>query len=336
IHQASPFLDLPGEIREQIYYAALVRCTPIDLWPIKFTKDEATGCIFRFQEDLEFVRKEMATGLIATCRQIYFEAGNMFWSKNTFRFSGNTYWFGARRFLGTIGPRALAQLKTLELFAPLLDFNSREHPWPWKITHRRRGSYRHAAYYPAWAEYKTDLRNNVEHVHWLLESAKTSLDLKLVVPDGFGLTLPAVHYWRPPSWLHDLEFHLSEEFLRTLLLFTQKFAVVLEAGAILESLEMVEQLTNNNIDVLCQVGSIFNYASSQAKSINKVSKLWRSPHAEFDYLVGIPELFKQQEGCEVPALGGRANKISGPSRTLRVLRGFGGCKFFDRDRWNCA
>jgi hypothetical protein len=36
--QASPFLNLPGEIRTLIYRAALVSPTPIDLWPHKFVE----------------------------------------------------------------------------------------------------------------------------------------------------------------------------------------------------------------------------------------------------------------------------------------------------------
>jgi hypothetical protein len=124
--QDSPFLNLPAEIRELIYFAALARSTPIDLWPMKYEErdqDEENRCVFRLQEDLEWVRKEMASGLFATCKQISHQASSIFWSKNTFRFSGDIYWFGARRFLGTIGPRALSQLQSLELFAPLVDLN---------------------------------------------------------------------------------------------------------------------------------------------------------------------------------------------------------------------
>jgi hypothetical protein len=66
VQQKSPFLALPGEVREYLYYAALVRPTPIDLWPNKYQEDEDAGCIYRLQKDLEFVRKEMATGLIVT------------------------------------------------------------------------------------------------------------------------------------------------------------------------------------------------------------------------------------------------------------------------------
>ena len=37
--QASPFLDLPGEIRTQIYRCALLKQDPIDLWPAKAVLD---------------------------------------------------------------------------------------------------------------------------------------------------------------------------------------------------------------------------------------------------------------------------------------------------------
>jgi hypothetical protein len=88
---------------------------------MKYEEGTSTEVVFRLQEDLRFVRKEMAAGLLATCRQISHEASTIFWSKNTFRFSGDIYWFGARRFLRQIGPGALSQLKSLELFAPLVD-----------------------------------------------------------------------------------------------------------------------------------------------------------------------------------------------------------------------
>ena len=95
ILQDSPFLNLPGEIREQIYYASLIRPSPIDLWPLKYTLDPSATHILRLQEDLAFVRKEMATGLFTTCKQIFHEASNIFWSRNAFRFSGDIEWFGA-------------------------------------------------------------------------------------------------------------------------------------------------------------------------------------------------------------------------------------------------
>jgi hypothetical protein len=60
----------------------------------------------------------MATGILATCKQIQWEAGHLFWNKNTFRFSSDVEWNGIRRFLTAIGPRAGSMIQKLELFAP--------------------------------------------------------------------------------------------------------------------------------------------------------------------------------------------------------------------------
>jgi len=140
IVQDSPFLlDIPGEIRTMIYRAALVKSDPIDLWPdsyienaeselsladriVKIKSTFGKGCSlprFRRQVDLEYVRKEMATGLLTTCRQISREAANIFWCENTFRFSGDFHWLGIRRFFESIGPRALSLIQKVEIFAPV-------------------------------------------------------------------------------------------------------------------------------------------------------------------------------------------------------------------------
>ena len=119
IFQDSAFLNLPAELREQIYYLALVQHNPINLQPIKYNQDSSNGRIFRFRDDIQFVRQEIATGLLTTCKQVYHKAANIFWSKNFLTFSGDIEWLGARRFLGQIGPTALSQPRSLEVFAHL-------------------------------------------------------------------------------------------------------------------------------------------------------------------------------------------------------------------------
>lgn len=228
--QDSPFLNLPAEIREQIYYISLVRDSSIDLWPGKYTEKSPTGEVYRLQEDLEFIRKEMGTGLFTTCKQIYYEASNIFWSRNTFRFSDDIYWFGARRFLAQIGPRAISQLQSLELFVPVMDavWGDPSHgdgDWmlnaalaknkpkmhmakarakPWTRT-RDPKHYQHGGHPRpenskrfgfAWP--RTALQTNVDHVCYLLGMAKVSLELRLILPTRFGIDLPAsrIQAWR--------------------------------------------------------------------------------------------------------------------------------------------
>jgi len=380
ICQESPFLNLPGEIREQIYYIALVRLTPIDLWPIIFEEDEDTGRIFRIQKDLEFVRKEMATGLTATCKQIYNEAGNVFWSKNTFRFSGDVFWFGARRFLGTIGPRALAQLQSLELFVPLkrtdwegysqnnsrlrgrrgygrqnmlhwIDINAKNRPKmhmvkaraePWTRDYSRRRTWRWNWTNTSYNEgSKSMLTTNVEHVCHLLATATTELDLKFIISREFGVSIPQAPPHNTTFWLSsnrwdpNIDLKLPGNLARTIELFTKSATLVVEAGAAL-SVELVPHLTSNNLDVLCEAGATLIQQVPQTMETIEEAKFWKNVATEYYNLIGLPELFEEQQRSEVPALGGRTNKNPGPNRTLRILRGFGGCRFHDRDQWSCA
>lgn len=121
----SPFLRLPGEIRTKIYRYALVRDEPLDLWPHEWIKPDEEekpsvgGLKTRHQESLEYVRKEMATGLLGTCRQVYNESSVFFWSDNHFKFSGRSGWQGLLRFYLTIGPQARARIQSVDVHAPI-------------------------------------------------------------------------------------------------------------------------------------------------------------------------------------------------------------------------
>lgn len=118
--QNSSFLNLPSEIRNLIYHFALVREKPIDLWPqdnrgmtchallppSPLDVGEIEYRRVRYQEDLLYVREEMAVGISRTCSQIFNEAAEIFWMENHFRFSGRGGWQGFLRFFLTIGPLA--------------------------------------------------------------------------------------------------------------------------------------------------------------------------------------------------------------------------------------
>jgi hypothetical protein len=357
IIQDSPFLKLPAEIREQIYYAALVRPAPIDLWPLKYTKDPSTTRVIRVQEDLLFVRKEMATGLVTTCKQIFYEASNIFWSNNTFRFSGDIEWTGARRFLGQIGPRALSQLQSLELFAPVADahclkttlldgneyikgenlyINARE-------AKNRPKMHMIKARQEPWARKWTwisatnfVLTRNVEHVGYLLEMAKASLELKLILPRGFGLSsVDRLGGGRHPEVIRELP--LPEQLLGIAPFFTRGVTLVIEAGAQLRSLQTAEEVAFAGIDVSCQPGSLIDddhLVGSRTEVL--IARRWTNLNREWGFLFGISTLFDGTWEDSVPALGGRATSTSGPKNTARILRGFGGCRFIERDEWHCV
>lgn len=130
--QNSSFLNLPTEIRNRIYHFALVREKPIDLWPqthrgitchalplpSPLNVGEMKYRRVRYQEDLLYVREEMAVGLLRTCYQIFKEAAGIFWMENHFRFSGRGGWQGLLRFFLTIGPLARSWIRKISVHAP--------------------------------------------------------------------------------------------------------------------------------------------------------------------------------------------------------------------------
>lgn len=73
----------------------------------------------RYQEDLLYVREEMAVGLLRTCYQIFKEAAGIFWMENHFRFSGRGGWQGLLRFFLTIGPLARSRIRKISVHAPI-------------------------------------------------------------------------------------------------------------------------------------------------------------------------------------------------------------------------
>lgn len=78
---------------------------------------------YRLQDDLAYVRREMAVDLLRTCRFVYTEAADIFWGENTFRFGGDVSWEGVRRFLTTIRDgAAIARLTKLEILAPIVGY----------------------------------------------------------------------------------------------------------------------------------------------------------------------------------------------------------------------
>ena len=121
---SSRFLLLPGEICNHIYRAALVKPGCIDLCPddwlplheaeeVRFQRnpeaydpysavfqDTSAPTLpkFRHQQDLQYVRQNLAVGLLRTCLQVRREAMGIFWSENRFRFSLDLDWLVLRRF----------------------------------------------------------------------------------------------------------------------------------------------------------------------------------------------------------------------------------------------
>ncbi|KAF2804618.1 uncharacterized protein BDZ99DRAFT_467306 [Mytilinidion resinicola] len=357
VYQDSPLLDLPGETRMLIYEAALVRADPIDLFPRKYIEkpednpglakrkakavDEAPPLStynrdnhepkFRDQKDLQYVRKEMATGLMATCKQIQWEAGHLFWTQNTFRFSSDMEWNGCRRFFTAIGPRALSLIRKLEVFLPLegsrglqateeFEFEDIERAKNHPKMHMGKAPKDNRSWY-------VDMTTtNVEHVCQLLDEWKMSLELRLILPSGFRLLLE-----------DDEDFLYIPKSLKIGPRFSG-MTLVVEAGAFLDGEKLPKRLAEEyEMNIVCLPGSSWKYSTNatDAESIVLETKRWTNPRPDLDYLSGIELLLKEEEDVSVAGLGGRATKTPGKLNTSRVLKQFGGCRFVRRTGLDC-
>lgn len=191
--KTSLFLTLlPLEIRILIYEHALLSAQPLDLWPQQWYDETNLNTIgnrniqqpfkVRRQDSLLFIRKELATGLLGTCDQIYNEASCYFWSKNHWRFSGRSGWQGLLRFFLTIGRRARSRIQKLDVHAPIymrwdnrtsfgfLDGRSKNHP----------------KMHMARIEAEGHLDNQtIQAVCGIIQQDRTLLELNFVVPEDF-------------------------------------------------------------------------------------------------------------------------------------------------------
>jgi hypothetical protein len=344
-YQDSPFLDLPGEIRTLIYRAALVRDKPIDLWPAKYiefpAEDPSLGKridkarenggstpVFRKQEDLQHVRKEMAIGLVATCQQVQREAGHLFWRENTFRFSSDIEWYGIRRFLSAIGPRPISLLQNLEIFAPLFETDGLESA-PGSNIHfsdiyeAKNEPKMHMPKARRQACNDSALARNVDFVCQLLDDAQVCLDMHLILPHGFAAI--QTDYPDIPE-----NICIGPNF--------SNLTLFVEAGAFLNGSGYPSELVQREINVVCQTGSFWKRTRDASEEASKITeeKRWSNPTADLDYLNGVATLLSPKEAVIAPGLGGRATKTPGLRKTSRALKGFGGCRFVQRDAFDCG
>jgi hypothetical protein len=331
-----------------IYEAALIKPTSIDLWPHSYVeKPEDNPALaariakaseenaarqgrdnnrniyrdpkFRRQDDLLYVRKEMAIGLLATCKQICHEATPIFWCKNTFRFSSDSNWLGVRRFLQTIGPNAIRRLRTLEVFVPLVYT-------PWTVTPDQEiEAFRDAKNFPKLHMAKVglgvkgdnELYENMEMVTFLLTEAMATLELHLVLPRGFALNQQGVTSGLEPVIYFPEELQLKRPFT--------KVTLIIEPGAYVCGMGVPESVADNGVDYVCMPGSFWKKRIDTSEEEAKVLavKKWKRTSEELEMLDGLQELMKENESIGVPGNGGRANKSPGLKKVERVLKGFG-------------
>ncbi|QDS68777.1 hypothetical protein FKW77_005529 [Venturia effusa] len=364
IEQRSAFLKLPGEIRTLIYRAALVKNTPIDLWPHKFIENnrahaklvkrlQKTGkddhsideILVRDQHDLNYVRTEMATGLLAACKQVNREARMLFWRENTFRFSGDFGWRGLRRFLISIGPEARSRIRSLEVSPPVWieDHTCQIMDVQQFIPISKIAS---AKNYPklhmAKAFHVFDAQDNSRLVCEMLRGEQTLPKLNLVIMGGWQFGRLDSSYYDYPSVQTSILFDLwSLKHFCTV-------SVVLESGSVMTGPFNKKLLNDVDISLVAQPGSRVvperSFKAPRQETTPTVAdareitdlQIW-PPLLVEDVLTEGLKIFDLEDRIDAPARGGKAHKSTyyGRRRLERRLKGFGGCRFVERNGEYC-
>ena len=344
----SPLLRLPPEIRNKIYRLVLVREEPIDLWPHKWTASESVradrdtirslirsrrgvgGLKVRHQESLEYVRKQMGTGLLGTCTQVFNEASGLFWSTNRFRFSGRSGWQGLLRFFLTIGPEARARIRTLDVHAPIYM------RWPEKDTDKKDMNGRSKNFpkmHMAQVTQEGHLdRQAIQRVCVLLEQDRALEEINFILPASFrnGDETTFGGY----TFDHDNDAEIGHLRLQRIeCLEWVKKTVVVEKDAYMAVEDGPQQVMAKGWDVICLPGSFIWEKGEKDKSGKRhyekheisEKRVWRSPARDLDYLDGVKNLFIEAEEVSVHANGGRHVRRGRDIKLERALKGFTPC-----------
>ncbi len=323
-NQNSTLLQLPGEIRTAIYRQALVRSTPIDLWPqigenlenslARGSDPRTSSKMVRRQADLVYVRKRMATGILGTCRQIYREAAAIFWSENEFEFTGKGSWLGLYRFLLTIGPHARQFITAIGVGSPLHKrwFNHNNQPRGEDIYNARLLD-RYSKNFPKMHMVK--VRRDVESCRLafeILARDKNLRQLRLIVPASYGVTSVGIsRLWTEKGYGKGLE---SMDFLDSIVL-------VLRAGSRFNVLDYTNQANRMGWDLLIEHGCLLKNAPWGYEVVTE-EQFHPALRSEYAYLDCMRNLFpEEEEEISVHANGGRVK--TGQNRLARKLKGFG-------------
>ncbi len=326
-HVDSHFLKLPAEIRNHIYELALVKDAPIDLFPevpdlnkpVKSSSlmlNQHTKVVeevsrnTRAQGDLEFVRKELAVGLLRTCRQIFLETVKIFYGDNTFYFTGGDSehaWMMAYRFLLTIGPTyngpgARQYVNRIGVHLP----SEREPPLArnklnllsknWPKMHMAKVT---AAFY----------EGHMNPCISLLANDKTLKELHLVVPSGWT------------QGYHSFQDSLIEDYKEAfdlLLPFLSRTILRVQKDAFLDLVNPVEAVNKLGWELLLEEGSYARIPAKNSEGLVTCEKVCIDKHLEFtlppdeyEYLDGVSDMFDNQSQL----LRGWHNLPSWASRT---------------------
>lgn len=317
-----------------IYQFALIRNQPIDLWPHLYhgnTDSSSTGELpkeflenplkIRHQESLTYVRKEMATGLLGTCRQIYCEAAMYFWAQNLFKFSGRSGWQGLLRFLLTIGPAARSRIRRLDVHAPIYM------RWPVKDKDGKDLNGR-SKNLPKMHMIKIPQENHLDNIAKqrvcvILEQDRTLEELNFVVPAEFrnGDGTEFGGYTED----HTMK---TEALQRIQTLDFLKKTVVVEKGGYLAVQNGPNQILQQGWDLVCLPGSfILELDGSwdyQKQEVVEPRRWSADVRFDWDRWLGVDRLLANIDEDSQHANGGRHS--SGKRKVARALKAFGECK----------
>lgn len=122
----SSFLELPRELRDNIYEKVLVFAEPIELAPFGGEFEQwqhgisERPNVYQYRHAHRF-RNEICPclRLFRVCKQIYMEACGVYYSENAFRFSNRMGWDAMVRFLALIGTHNSSLLRDVTVVDPI-------------------------------------------------------------------------------------------------------------------------------------------------------------------------------------------------------------------------
>ena len=186
-----------------------------------------------------------------------------------------------------------------------------------------------------YADSNEDLdRIAIQRICALLTQDRTLKEINFVIPSGFrnGDEDSFGGYEED----HDMEPDSALRLQKIEALDWIKKTVVVEEGGYLATDDGPRQIMNQGWDLVCLPGSFIWEKGASDKGGNteyekhevNATRTWSSPDRSMDYLIGVKELFGDEQ-VSVHANGG---KHKGPVVKMeRTMTGFGGCKFIGSD-----
>ena len=182
------FLDLPPEVRNEIYRQALTFKDGIDLAP-KSTGIQGNG--FAWKQRRKHYRYEILPRLklLRTNKQVYEEAASIFYGENEFRFTNGKGWYVLSAFLRTIGQQNCGRLRSIAIHVPWYGeaednrFDGLEESqgtMSWMMRELDRMGLRHVR----WAR-SFNLKASVTRCVRILESSGSLTSVRLLLPDSY-------------------------------------------------------------------------------------------------------------------------------------------------------